>query len=299
MARDITNQVHYYYDFHPTEEDLMGETSWHTTLIDYLKAVLVWLFRGQACTIYDNLNFYQTLAYMEYPVAPDLAVLKGVAFEHVRSWTVGRSGPAPQVVFEILSEETWKKDVREKPTKYASMGVQEYFAYDPYEPPIRRGTTARLYGWRLDAQRGEMVAMTPNAAGWLWSDQLQCWLVPDQTYLRLYDRHHQLCLTGEEAQAMLAEEAIERAEEEAERAEEEARRAEEEARRAQEATRRAEEEARRAQEATRRAEEEARRAQEAMKRAEEEARRVEEATRQTQALAEKLRSLGINPDEVA
>jgi Uma2 family endonuclease len=218
MARDLSNKVAYYYDSHPTQEDLMGETSWHANLIDYLKAVLIWLFRGQTCTIYDNLNFYQTLEYMEYPVAPDLAVLKGIEFEHAKSWTVGRSGPAPQVVFEILSEETWKKDLREKPATYAGMGVQEYFAYDPNEPPIRRATAKRLFGWRLDVRRGEMVEMTPSAAGWLWSEQLESWLVPDQTYLRLYDRYHQLRLTGEEAQAQRAEEAAERAEQAAERA---------------------------------------------------------------------------------
>ena len=75
-----------------------------------------------------------------------------------------------------------------------------------------------------------------NKQGWLWSQQLNSWLVPDSGYVRLYDRHHQLRLTGEEAQAW--------------RADAEARRADAEARRAQ-------------------------------------------------VLAEKLRALGINPDEIA
>lgn len=52
MAREISNQVQYYYDYHPTEEDLMGETAWHSELIDYLKAVLLWLFHDQTCAIY-------------------------------------------------------------------------------------------------------------------------------------------------------------------------------------------------------------------------------------------------------
>ena len=173
----------------------MGETSWHASLIDYLKAALHRLFRGQACAVYDNLNFYQTRDPMEYPVAPDLAVIKGIEFRHVKSWALSSSELPPQVVFEILSEETWKKDLQEKPRKYARMGVQEYFAYDPNEPPIRRGTTPRLLGWRLDAQRKEMVDMVANPAGWLWSEHLESWLVPDQAYLRLYDRHHQLRLT--------------------------------------------------------------------------------------------------------
>ncbi len=298
MAREITDQVQYYYDSHPTEEDLMGETSLHATLITYLSAVLNWLFREQACSIYNNLNFYQTLNFREYPLAPDLAVIKGVPFQHVRSWTVGRTGPAPHVVFEILSEETWQKDVYEKPWKYARMGVQEYFAYDPCVPPIKRGTPLRLYGWQLNDRSKEMVAMIPDKAGWLWSKQLQCWLAPEGNYLRLYDREMNLCLTGEEARALLAEEEAEkaareaqRAEEEAEKAAREAQRAEEEAEKAAREAQRAEEEARKAAREAQRAEEEAQRAQEAIKKAEEEARRA-------QALAEKLRSLGINPDEI-
>ncbi len=242
MARDITNQVQYYYDYHPTEEDLMGETSWHVALINYLSAVLSWLFREQACSIYENLNFYQTLNYREYPLAPDLAIIKGVPFEHVRSWTVGRTGPAPQVIFEILSEETWQKDVYEKPWKYARMGVQEYFAYDPYQPPISRATARRLFGWRLDARGREMVAMTPDEQGWLWSEQLQRWLVPDGNHLRLFDREHRLCLTEAQAEALLKEQAVGQAAEETRRAEEAMRQAGEEARRAQEATKRADEE---------------------------------------------------------
>ena len=201
MAREINHKMQYYYDSHPTEEDLMGENSWHSSLIDYLKAVLHWLFRGKICAIYDNLNFYQTRDLMEYPVAPDIAVIKGTEFRHMRSWKIGETGPDPQVVFEILSDETWKKDLDDKPGKYASMGVQEYFAYDPNEPQVRRGNAPRLVGWRFDPQRRAMVEMAANAEGWLWSEQLESWLVPDQAYLRLYDRQYQLRLTREEALA--------------------------------------------------------------------------------------------------
>ncbi|HLI05863.1 MAG TPA: Uma2 family endonuclease [Ktedonobacteraceae bacterium] len=278
MAREISNQVQYYYDYHPTEEDLMGETAWHSLLIRYLSEVLSWLFHDQICAIYENLNFYQTLDAREYPVAPDLAIIKGVAMERVRSWAPGRIGVPPQVVFEILSEETWKKDLREKPEKYASLGVQEYFAYDPNEPPINRATARRLFGWRLDTKRREMIEMFPNADGWLWSEQLGSWLVPDGDYLRLYDREHRLRLTEAQAEALLRAQAAERAREEA---------------------RRAEEQARQAEEARRQAAEEARQAEEARRQAEEARRQAAEEARRAQAFAEKLRALGINPDEVA
>jgi len=117
MAKHFEDEVAYYYDFHPTEEDLMGETAVHAYLVRYLMEVLTWLFREQRCAIYDNLNFYQTANPKEYPLAPDIAAIKGVDFQFVRSWRVGKTGPAPQVVFEIASEETWQKDLQVKPLK--------------------------------------------------------------------------------------------------------------------------------------------------------------------------------------
>src|SRR5574337_46609 len=106
MAREIRKHVEYYYDSHPTEEDLMGETAWHSRLIHYLFEVLNWLFHDQDCAIYENLNFYPTFEYHEYPVAPDLAVIKGIPLELVRSWSADRLDMLAHVVFEVLSDET-------------------------------------------------------------------------------------------------------------------------------------------------------------------------------------------------
>ena len=201
MAKKYEGEVAYYYDFHPTEEDLMGETSVHADLIHYLREVLKWLFHDQVCAIYDNLNFYQTANPKEYPLAPDIAVIKGVEHRSVRSWRVGKTGPAPQVVFEIASEETWQKDLQEKPLKYGLMGVREYFAYDPNEHPLSRETTRRLCGWQRDKGRGEMRAIPVRADGCLWSQHLESVLVPDGAYLRLYDNAGHRCLTQAEALA--------------------------------------------------------------------------------------------------
>src|ERR1051326_6466423 len=175
MARQIENEVEYYYDSHPTEEDLMGETSFHADLVNYLLAVLRWLFHDRLCAIYDNLNFYQTANSKEYPLAPDIAVIMGTAHRRVRSWRVGKSGPAPQVVFEIASEETWQKDLEEKPLRYAHMGVQEYFAYDPNEPMLLRRAKRRLFGWQLDSNGQHMREMSTRPDGSLWSPSLDSW----------------------------------------------------------------------------------------------------------------------------
>ena len=205
MARHIEDEVAYYYDSHSTEEDLMGETSFHADLVNYLLEVLKWLFHGRLYAIYDNLNFYQTTNYKEYPIAPDIAIIKGIAHRSMRSWRVGKSGPAPQIVFEIASEETWKKDLEEKPWKYARMGVQEYFAYDPHELPLPASKNRRLFGWQLNRDSQVMQEMRPAPDGSLWSASLESWLVPDGATLRLYDRNGQVRLTYAEAEARRAQ----------------------------------------------------------------------------------------------
>jgi Uma2 family endonuclease len=225
MARHIEDEVAYYYDSHSTQEDLMGETSFHADLVNYLLDVLRWLFHGRLYAIYDNLNFYQTANPDEYPIAPDIAVIQGIAHRPMRSWRVGKSGPAPHIVFEIASQETWKKDLMEKPLKYARMGVQEYFAYDPNESPFSRNLNRRLYGWQLDQNRQTMKEMSPGPRSSLWSPGLESWLVPDGITLRLYDHTGKMRLTHAEAEAQQKQAETRRADAAVQQAEAEARRA--------------------------------------------------------------------------
>ncbi len=217
MAKYMNDEVAYYYDSHPTEEDLMGETKLHSWLVHYLMDVLRQLFRGQTCALCENFNFYQTNDPMEPPIVPDIAVIKGVEeqdLQDMKSWRVGKTGPAPHVVFEIASEETWNKDLEEKPDRYTKMGVKEYFAYDPNKRPLRRARTGtrRLFGWQLDPEHRMMRELPTGPDGRIWSFHLQSWLVPEGKYLRLYDTQGNLRLTGEETQAQLAALAAERAE---------------------------------------------------------------------------------------
>ena len=199
--------IHYYYDSHPTEEDLMGESRPHASLIHYLVEVLTWLFRHQACAIYENFNFYQTADENEYPLAPDVALIKGVTHSPDISWRVGKDGSAPQVVFEIASPKTWARDLEEKPMQYAAMGVQEYYAYDPYKTALalsrRRG--GRLFGWHREHTTGRMRRLELRHDGSLWSPHLESFLVPDGAYLRLYDSAGNLRLTKDEAEERRAD----------------------------------------------------------------------------------------------
>ncbi len=220
QSHHMEDEVAYYYDLHPTKEDLMGETAVHAALVHYLVEVLSWQFRAQRCAIHENLNFYQTRDENEYPLAPDIAVIKGMDYQPwLRSWAVEQMGAVPQVVFEIASKETWNNDLKDKPLAYARMGVKEYYAYDPNVPPLRRGHGRRLFGWHLERERGEMRELTLSSDERLWSPHLESWLVPDRDYLRLYDNQGQRRLTKAEAEAQHAEEEAQRAEMERQRAE--------------------------------------------------------------------------------
>ncbi len=270
------HEVDYYYDSHATAEDLMGDTSYHSELAQYLTLVLRWLFRGQVCAIYDNLNHYQTLDKREYPVASDVAVIKAEIQRKRRSWTVGETGPAPQVVFEIASKETWRNDLQEKPQKYYCMGVEEYYLYDPETPQHLKYKGCRLVGWKLNRDKKMLEEMEMDEQGRLWSEQLQSFLVSDDDYLRLYDSESQQRLTEAEAR-------------------------EQHERELEQQTWSLEHKARLFEQKVRQSGEKARQSEEKARQSEEKARLLEEKVRQSdekaRLLAEKLRSLGVNPDE--
>ena len=105
----------------------------------------------------------------------------------------------------LRSFTTWKKDLHEKPMQYALMGVAEYFAYDPNDPPAWRGSSQRLFGWQLAKGKRAMRAMPVDVSGRLWSPSLDSLLVPEMEYLRFYERNGQPRLTEAEAEARRAE----------------------------------------------------------------------------------------------
>lgn len=86
-----------------------------------------------------------------------------------------------------------------KPYKYAHMGVEEYFLYDPEMPMNMKYQGRRLVGWRLNKAARTLDEMQPDQEERLWSQQLGSFLVPDDMYLCLYDPDGQRRLTEAEA----------------------------------------------------------------------------------------------------
>ena len=78
-------------------------------------------------------------------MAPDLLV-SFVAGDHAPSSYKLWQEPVPDLVKELLSPRTWRRDVEAKPGLYEALGVREFWLFDPI------GRLPRpINGWRLDA----------------------------------------------------------------------------------------------------------------------------------------------------
>jgi Uma2 family endonuclease len=98
-------------------------------------------------------------------VAPDIYVVFGVKKcqrDNYKIWK--EAGIAPQFVLEITSKTTQDIDQETKPETYRSLGVKEYFQYDPsgnYLNPI-------LQGVRLINNRYEQIPINKIVFDTLW-----------------------------------------------------------------------------------------------------------------------------------
>jgi Uma2 family endonuclease len=200
--------VYYYYDdqnnwieLRHKRGDMPGTD--HSDLVDYLMQVLLWLYRVEQYGIYRELNFYQTDNPLEKPLYPDLALLKSQKRQKLLSYKLGGDNPAPELIIEIISTKTRQADLTLKPKRYQKWGTLEYFTYDP-RPRRHQNKEPRLRGWRLN-KTGSLVELIPASDGRMWCEQLECWLIPDDQYLRLYDRKGQKLLTEAEAEHQRAE----------------------------------------------------------------------------------------------
>jgi Uma2 family endonuclease len=77
----------------------------------------------------------------ERRIQPDVFVVTGVAQSDRDSWVVSMEERAPEFVLEVLAQGHREKDLKNNVTRYARLGIREYFLAD-----LRHH---RLYGWRL------------------------------------------------------------------------------------------------------------------------------------------------------
>jgi Uma2 family endonuclease len=189
---EVSTRYVYYFEGEALDEDDMPENVIQHKLSNYLEAVLSWYFRFENHFIIGNVNVYRKGHYNER-VAPDVMVVKNIGatekeLDRLKSYAIAPPKfPPPAVAIEILSAETAPIDINpaKKPTRYGELGVKEYFVFDPEEGK----NVVKLRGWRyIDGLRTELH---PDGRGWLWSNELACWLVPDDMVLQFYDRNNE------------------------------------------------------------------------------------------------------------
>jgi Uma2 family endonuclease len=206
----------------------MSETDFHSEAMVWLRDALRDYFTAAGRDdVYVGMNL---LLYYEQgnPSGrrdPDVLVAKGVGNHKRLSFRVWEENTVPQVIFEISSPKTWRKDLGAKRALYERLGVAEYFLFDPQGVCL----DPRLQGFRLE--QGVYIPLTPSADGSLTSVELGLRITVEEAMLRLTDLQ-----TG----AVLLTRS-ERADEERDRAEEERRHAQQDRRRADEEHSRAEE----------------------------------------------------------
>ena len=108
----------------------------------------------------------------EAVVAPDLYVVFGVAKRKRNNYQVWKEGGiTPDFVLEITSETTQTKDQATKPEIYKTLGVREYFQYDPsgdYLNPMLQGV--RLVNGEYQPIPANDIAFDTL---WLYSEVLE------------------------------------------------------------------------------------------------------------------------------
>lgn len=229
-------------------------------------------------------------------IAPDVALWKDIDIPSEEQEDMSRyvvqlpQRPAPPLVIEIASKDTWLTDigneVHHKPNIYGRIGVKEYFSYDPNTPQLWTGAFRglRLVGWRYENE--QPIRIESNERGWLRSETLNGYVSAFGKRMHIRDLDGNILQVGEEAAEVEANrnaadrdlERFWRLQAEA-RADREAERAELEARERTAAEKRAQEEAQRAE-----------------REAQEKAQVLAENEQLRRALEELKRQQGIQPD---
>ncbi len=201
----------------------MGESETHVLAILHLLQALRHFFRNRAdvYVIADMFLYYEE-GNPNARKAPDVMVVKGVDKRVRRIFKLWEEQVAPCVIFEITSRDTWMEDLVNKSTLYASLGVAEYFLFDP----LRECLGEPLLGFRLVGR--EYVPIPPNPDGSLSSVELGASVRPEESLLRVIDPQTGKYVPALDEAILLAEQAAQ----EARQAAQEARRAAQEARQA-------------------------------------------------------------------
>jgi Uma2 family endonuclease len=159
----------------------MAETDLHRDVMVDMIEILKQYFAGQTVYVSGNLLLFYEPGNKRKHISPDVLVTKGIEMRQRDNYLVWEEG-SPHVVMEMTSRTTRKEDAELKIPLYRDvLKVQEYFLFDPYGEYLKPA----LQGYRL--QGSQYLAIVPNAAGRLESEQLGLHLEQVDKRLRLFN----------------------------------------------------------------------------------------------------------------
>jgi len=135
-----------------TDGKIKGFGDFHYHQTELLYRNLEYIFRlCKDIYISSGIMFYYEEGNPNRRFAPDLMICFGAENKKRRTYKLWEEKIVPQFIIEVVSKETWERDVKFKRRLYGRLGVEEYFIIDPeykYLP-------APMFAYRLEF--GELV----------------------------------------------------------------------------------------------------------------------------------------------
>ncbi len=196
--------------FYPeTDGQPMAESDFQRGPLSYLVDALDYHYKTiDDVYVSGNLLIYYEKGNPRVVVSPDVFVVFEVAKKKRPIYRTWIEGKGPDLVIEITSKTTRVQDETKKPEIYRSLGVSEYFQYDPTGDYIELG----LKGRRLNDQGMyepipfELMSGAGKIGKYMKSNLMDLLLVMEEKRLRVYDPlSGEFLWTYEESQDKLQE----------------------------------------------------------------------------------------------
>jgi len=178
-----------------TDGEPMAETDFQYKYLVYCRDALDFHFRADPqIYVSGNLMIYYEKGKPRKSISPDVFVTFGIPKHDRPIYKTWEEGKMADVVIEITSKTTEKKDRIFKSSLYSHLGVKEYFMYDPtgvYLDPVLQG-----FWLDEDGSYQEIGATDEGGIIKLESFLLKLELHVAEGHLRLYDPDTQSYLTS-------------------------------------------------------------------------------------------------------
>jgi Putative restriction endonuclease len=220
--------------FYPySDGEPLAESYDHLYVIMTTLAMLLAHLKGRQATVLADQFLYYAQGFPRLRVAPDVMVIFNVPPGGRDNYKIWEEGQVPSVIFEMTSPGTRSKDDVEKKNLYESLGVTEYWQFDPRGEWIPE----KLRGYRLQGDPEPVYVPIPNNQ----STELQLQLVVEEKIIAFYRLDDGVRLLPIEELNIALEQQQELIDQETQRADLETQRADQEAQRADRAAQRIQE----------------------------------------------------------